>query len=93
MLLGDEAYARQTLPTVGRKGFRGVTGEVDPGPLLQALCLQCTRPLRDWGSNAAAQTDSTDIRSPFTAQQLSVRYSPIPAFAQSCRSELGGAQS
>lgn len=72
MLLGDKAYARQTLPTVGLKCFRKVTGKVDPRLLLQALSQQCTRSLWDWGRNAAAQTDSTDIRSPFTAEQLSV---------------------
>lgn len=39
MLLGDKAYARQTLPTVGLKCFRKVTGKVDPGLLLQAPSL------------------------------------------------------
>lgn len=37
MLLGDKVYARQTLPTVGLKCFRKVTGKVDPRLLLQAL--------------------------------------------------------
>lgn len=49
MLLGDRAYARQTLPTVGLKCFPKVTGKVDPGLLLQALSQQCTRSLWDWG--------------------------------------------
>lgn len=37
MLLGDKAYARQTLPTVGLKCFRKVTVEVDSRPLSGVL--------------------------------------------------------
>lgn len=72
MLLGDKAYARQTLPTVGLKCFRKVTGKVDAGLLLQAPSLSLSLS-GTGGRNAAAQTDSTDIRSPFTAEQLPVR--------------------
>lgn len=94
MLLGDKAYARQTLPTVGLKCFHKVTGKVVPRLLLQALSQQCTRSLWDWGRNeAAAQTDSSDIRSPFTTEQLPVSLILIHVFAKSCRSDLGGTQS
>lgn len=89
MLLGDEARTRQTAPAEGLKCFPKVTGKVDPRPLLRAVAQQCTRPLWDWGRDAAAQADSTDIRSPFSAQQLSVSYILIHVFAKTLRYDLG----